>query len=361
MIRMIGFEFEKILNRRIVYAAIAFLVIMCGAICTGRGAGAQMALSAEGGGYLEGREAVAYDKEIAVRYEGVLTEEKVEEILETYAPDAIDARFWMVNNTYDTMSCFYMGNDGSYNGGSVRGAFPDYLDEKPLIWGYNKGWISFLETGMYMMVFVGFLLVIALSPVFSEEYTRGTDALILTSRHGKGKCVWAKIIASYLFTLLTVGICLLFFTVNYLHGFGLDGAGASIQLNTHFVFHGVPYFLTCSGTAGYCLVLWVGGSLILTAFVLLLSALCRSAFTTVIAALACYTVPSMFGQIGIPPQILSLNPIWDFLAEQPVMIPKLSLGGAEFSYVWVVAVFALLMTAAAFVFGKKIFAGHQVM
>ena len=39
-----------------------------------------MALSAEGGGYLEGREAVAYDKEIAARYEGVLTEEKVEEI-----------------------------------------------------------------------------------------------------------------------------------------------------------------------------------------------------------------------------------------------------------------------------------------
>lgn len=357
---MIGFEFEKIWNRRIVYAAIAFLVIMCGAMCNGRGAGAHIVLRSEGGDYLEGREAVAYDKAVAARYEGVLTEEKVEEILETYAPDAMDARFWLVNNTYNTMSCFYMGNDGSYYGGSVRGAFPNYLDEKPLVWGYNEGWISFLETGMYMMVFMGFLLVIALSPVFSEEYTRGTDALILTSRHGKRKCVWAKIIASYLFTLLAVGICLLFIIISYLQGFGLDGADASVQLNTHFVFGGVPYFLTCSETAGYCLVLWIGGSLILTALVLLLSALCRSSFTTVIAALACYTVPSMFGQIGVPPQILSLNPIWDFLAETPVMIPKLSLGGAEFSFVWVVAAFALVMTAAAFVFGKKIFAGHQV-
>ena len=89
-------------------------------------------------------------------------------------------------------------------------------------------------------------------------------------------------------------------------------------------------------------------------------ALCRSSFITLIAALACYGIPSMFGQLGVPRELLSLNPIWDFLAEQPVMIPKLSLGGIEVSYVWVVVVFALVMTVAAFVFGKKIFARHQV-
>lgn len=359
MIRMIGFELEKIVNRRVVYAAIVFLVIMCGTMCTGRGVGAQVALKEEGG-YLEGRAAVAYDKEVAARYEGVLTEEKVEEILTTYAPDAVDAGFWLVNNTYDTMSMFWGENDGSYNGGSIGGAFPDYLDEKPLVWGYNTGWMSFLETGMYTMVFVGILLVIALSPVFAEEYTRGTDALILTSRHGKRKCAWAKIIASYLFTLLTVGIFLLFIVLCYLQGFGLDGIDASVQLNTHFVFGGVPYFLTNGGTALYCLILWFGGSLTLTALVLLLSALCRSSFITLIAALACYGIPSMLGQLGVPRELLSLNPIWDFLAEQPVMIPKLSLGGIEVSYVWVVAVFAFVMTAVAFVFGKKIFARHQV-
>ena len=138
-----------------------------------------------------------------------------------------------------------------------------------------------------MMIFIGCLLVIALAPVFSEEYTRGMDALILTSRHGKRKCAWAKIIASYLFTFLSVGVW-------------LDGSGASVQINNHFLFFDVPYFLTNMGAAGYCLILWIGGSLILTALVLLLSALCRSSFAAVIAALACYVLPSTLGQMGVP-------------------------------------------------------------
>lgn len=44
------------------------------------------------------------------------------------------------------------------------------------------------------------------------------------------------------------------------------------------------------------------------------------------------------------------------------MVPKLSLGGgAQVSFVWVVAVFALVMTAASFVLSRRIFAKHQVM
>lgn len=361
MIRMIQFEFYKIFNRRIVHAAIAFVVIMGGAMCAGRGAGSQIVLKPDGS-YLEGREAVECDREIAARYEGILTEEKAEEILETYRPKAEDGGWWGVNNIYNTVSCKWGEMDGTYSGADILSAFPDYRDDRPLVLGYNEGWLGYLETGQYMMIFIGFLLVIALSPVFSEEYTRGTDALILTSRYGKNKCVRAKIIASYLFTMLITGVWLLFQSFVYWRDFGLDGGEASVQLNHHWIFGGVPYFLTNMGAAGYCLVLWIGGSLILTAVVLLLSASCRSSFVTVIAALAVYVIPSMFGQIGVWPQILSLNPVWDFLAETPLMIPKLSLaGGAQVSYVWVVAAFALAMTAASFLFGRRIFAEHQVM
>ena len=64
MIRLIRFEFEKIFNRKTVYAAIAFIAIMGGAICTGRGAGGQIVLNSDGS-YLEGREAIERDKELA--------------------------------------------------------------------------------------------------------------------------------------------------------------------------------------------------------------------------------------------------------------------------------------------------------
>lgn len=361
MIQIVKFEFGKILHKRVVYAALVILIIMGGAMCNGRGFNVQVALRPDGSGYLEGREAIDYNKAVAAKYEGELTIDKIKEILETYAPDVEDAGFWVVNNTYNIISSFWTEYDGNYNGMTIEEAFPKYLDERPLVLGYNEGWLGFLETGMYMMVFVGFLLVIALSPVFSEEYTRGTDALILTSRHGKGKCALAKILASYLFTLLATGILLISAGIYWLWGFGMEGAGASVQMNTHFTFTGVPYFLTNLETAVYCIVLWLGGSLILTGMILILSALCRSSFITLIAALTCYTVPAMFGQIGVLPQILSLNPIWDFLAEVPVMIPKFSLGGGEeISYVWVVAVFAIIVTGLAFVCGRRIFARHQV-
>ena len=118
MIRLIRFEFEKIFNRKTVYAAIAFIAIMGGAICTGRGAGGQIVLNSDGS-YLEGREAIERDKEIAAEYEGILTEEKVEEILETYRPDTEDGGFWLVNNIYNTLSSHWGEADGSYDGRDI--------------------------------------------------------------------------------------------------------------------------------------------------------------------------------------------------------------------------------------------------
>ena len=44
------------------------------------------------------------------------------------------------------------------------------------------------------------------------------------------------------------------------------------------------------------------------------------------------------------------------------MIPKIwTESGAGLSYVWVIVVFALLMTGLSFRLGRRIFAGHQVV
>lgn len=270
--------------------------------------------------------------------------------------------FWKVNATYDVISTFWAENDGSRNGLSIREAFPGYEDERELVWDYNRGWINFIEMGMYMMVFIGCLLVIALSPVFSEEYTRGTDALILASRHGKGRCARAKLLASYLFTLLSTGALLIPMSLGFFLDYGPAGGGCSIQLNNHWILLGTPYFLSCMEAAGLCLLLWVSGSLILTAVTLTISALCKTSFLAVIVSLCVYGLPSLFAQMGMPPKLFSLNPIWCFLAEQPIMIPKIwTESGAGLSYVWVIVVFALLMTGLSFRLGRRIFAGHQVV
>lgn len=361
MTQMIGFEFGKIFKRKIVYIAILCMTLLGIAMFQGRGIETEIAMLPDGT-YIEGRDAVAYDIEVASRYQGELTEEKIQNILEEFSPHTKDAAFWLINTTYGTVVELWGENDGSYNGAGVRDAFPEYKDEKGMVWNYNKGWLGYLEMGIYTMVFMGLLLVIALSPVFSEEYTRGTDALILTSRYGKRQCAWAKIIASYLFTLFMTGVFLILMSVGYFMEFGLVGGEASVQLNNHFLFWDVPYFLSYMQATGYCLVLWIAGSLILTAIVLLLSALCKSSFITVIVALTCYGFPSLLGQMGIPAELLSFNPIWCYLAEKTLEIPRIFAGnGAGLSYVWVVAVFAILAVGISFGMGRRIFARHQVV
>ena len=361
MMQMIGYEFGKIFRKKMVYAALLFVGFMSLSMYIARGIGQEVVLGPDGK-YILGKEAVRLDKEIAARYKGPLTEEKVEEILGVYAPAAPDAAFWKVNATYDVVSTFWAENDGSRNGLSIREAFPGYEDERELVWDYNRGWINFIEMGMYMMVFIGCLLVIALSPVFSEEYTRGTDALILASRHGKGRCARAKLLASYLFTLLSTGALLIPMSLGFFLDYGPAGGGCSIQLNNHWILLGTPYFLSCMEAAGLCLLLWVSGSLILTAVTLTISALCKTSFLAVIVSLCVYGLPSLFAQMGMPPKLFSLNPIWCFLAEQLIMIPKIwTESGAGLSYVWVIVVFALLMTGLSFRLGRRIFAGHQVV
>ena len=210
-------------------------------------------------------------EEVAAEYEGELTEEKIQDILERYAPGTPDGGFWTINSTYNTVQNSFGNMDGSYNGLTVEEAFPDYQGEKPLLLGYSSGYTGFIIMGMYLMTGFGFVLIIALAPVFSEEYSRKTDALLLTSRHGKRLCGWSKILASYLFTLLTAGVFLLTMIGAFLAGFGLTGGESSIQLNDSFLLEDVPYFMSCMDAAFDCLVLWLAGALILTALTLVLS------------------------------------------------------------------------------------------
>jgi len=206
------------------------------------------------------------------------------------------------------------------------------------------------------MIGIGFLLIAALSPVFSEEYDRKMDALILTSRHGKRRCVIAKVTASYLFALLVTGATLLFLTLAFLKSYGLSGGEASIQLSGRYYMREVPYFLTSLGAAGLSLVLWIAGTLILTGVILILSSLCRTAFFTLIASLAFYMVPMLLNGL-VPKELLSLTPFWTFMLEKPLEIPKTLPG--FLSYVWIIAAFSLLTTALSLHCTRKFFSTHQ--
>jgi ABC-type transport system involved in multi-copper enzyme maturation permease subunit len=68
--------------------------------------------------------------------------------------------------------------------------------------------------------------------VFSSEYQDGTDAVILATRHGRGRLVTAKVIASLLFSTVYFALCAAILCGVALGAFGAEGGDLPIQLIT---------------------------------------------------------------------------------------------------------------------------------
>lgn len=70
---------------------------------------------------------------------------------------------------------------------------------------YNKPWAELIYmVDQFGVAFIGGMLLIGLSPIYSEEYARRMDSLLLSSRHGRSKLIHAKCVAAILYTLLCV-------------------------------------------------------------------------------------------------------------------------------------------------------------
>lgn len=95
---------------------------------------------------------------------------------------------------------------------------------KPVAYGYAGGWSDILSC-IDFLIFAIVAACVAAAPVFAGEYQDRTDALVLSTRHGKGRLVAAKLVAAFLlstaiyalYAAVVVGVPLAFF--------GADGAG----------------------------------------------------------------------------------------------------------------------------------------
>jgi ABC-type transport system involved in multi-copper enzyme maturation permease subunit len=150
------------------------------------------------------------------------------------------------------------------------------LDERnntPWVFEYAGGYHMFLQ-GQIVVIVVAFLIAVFVSPIFAGEHSTGVSQLILTSRHGKGKLVWAKIFTAVSFSIV---VSLVYIAINYLTYmviYGTDGANAPFQL---FMPHS-PYSLTLGEASIIFVVNILLRLLFFGAVLLFLSAKFKSAF-----------------------------------------------------------------------------------
>lgn len=374
MRELIGFEINKLLNKVLIWACFAGLGLMVAAMTANWLAPHAFTVREDINGQeviLKGHDAILRNQEIAAQYQGSLTTEKVKEILDTYSfstammeaerMEPERQRLYAHNMLFDSMSKNgFVNMDGSYNGAEISDIFGEIASD--LVIGYFAGWEGLFYTLIYDFLSWGCVLVILLSPVFSDEYTRGTDALILTGIQGRKKCPAAKIIASYIValggSLLLLGIHFLLFVLWH----GTDGLESSVQLGELGLFFNTPYAVSWWEAFGLSCVLWLGAAAVLTSLVLLISAWAKSSFSALVISFTLFCLPMFLPPSGSQAVnlICTLMPINQMQVFNLFIFDRLILGEWRMNAAWLSIPVTLTAVAAASVLSKRSFARHQV-
>lgn len=171
------------------------------------------------------------------------------------------------------------------------------LNEKgPIYGGYNTFYDLYEVFKKNLApLLLGFLIIFLTAPIFSTEYSMRMDGLILSSRHGKRKVIFAKFLA----TCITVTAVFILTTGCYalLSGalVGFEGGNTSIRA-LHLV--GWPYDFTALQywliSLGIAYLACIG----LTALMLVLSSVSRSSTVVAAIGLVIFYVPLFIGFVS---------------------------------------------------------------
>lgn len=168
--------------------------------------------------------------------------------------------------------------------------------QKPFIMSYKDGYQRFFSLSITIMAALLFVLSFAISPIFSDEYSKRTDSLILASKNGKKSLIMAKVFTSLSLTFIATLVFLLsaYFICMAIYGF--EGTNAQIQL----LMPAITYNFTLLDCTLLLIITSLFGAFLHTALCMFISSLSRNAITP----MALTSLLIMAGMINI-----QFNPI----------------------------------------------------
>lgn len=183
--------------------------------------------------------AIEQRKEVAEIFEGKLSQntlltmqEKIDQAKQATVGQDENSAFSAVHVYRDQAAILeYLTNsDGSFK--SLETAYPN---SPTVTLGYCDGWDKLLSgMGSILSIMICLIVVITLSPVFSEEYALHTDSIIYSARYGRTKLTTSKIIAALEVVIGTYLLYLLLNLVLYGCTYGFQGWNVSIQSSLHY-------------------------------------------------------------------------------------------------------------------------------
>lgn len=354
---LIKFELRKILTKRFSLISIAVILLLSFilAFSSFQGMHAFDGKSTEGGG----KSAVAIDKAIAAKYEGILTDEKVQKIMTEFKPtydlQGMNAKYLYLNALQSATFSRFSDMDGNWNGLSVSDVFGD----GEIKIGYINGWLNTSQNMVKVFIVLSLIIILLIAPVFSSEYS-GVDNIILTSRYGKTKCAAAKVTASLLASIFITLFVSAFNLIVAFAVYGKEGLDCSILFAPlGFVEGYIPFNITCGTLLKYQILLAFSGAISVTGITLLLSALCKSQMIAFVLSAAVHLMPGMLpiSETNALYRVIVLMPFYHSQFSSIMSVEQMQNG--TLYAIWAGPT-ALIFLGIGAVISRRIFAKHQV-
>ena len=354
---LIKFELRKILTKRfsLISIAVVLLFSFILAFSAFQGMHAFDGKSTEGGG----KSAVAIDKAIAAKYEGILTDEKVQKIMTEFKPtydlQGMNAKYLYLNALQSAAFVRFSDLDGNWNGLSVSDVFGD----EEIKIGYINGWLNTSQNMVKVFIVLSLINILLIAPVFSGEYS-GVDNIILTSRYGKTKCAAAKVTASLLASIFITFFVSAFNLIFAFAVYGKEGLDCSILFAPlGFVEGYIPFNITCGTLLKYQILLAFSSAISVTGITLLLSALCKSQMIAFVLSATVHLMPGMLpiSETNALYRAIVLMPFYHSQFSSIMSVEQMQNG--TLYAIWAGPT-ALIFLGIGAVISRRIFAKHQV-
>ncbi len=231
--------------------------------------------------------------------------------------------------------------------------------EKPFIYSYSQGYITFYECIFVMIWLVFLVMVIGLSGVFADENTCRTDALILSSRNGRRVTCLAKLTAGITFSaaamLVVTGTGLLIPLLAY----GAGGWNTPVQN----VLVGSPYDITVGRAVIITILIAVLAAVVCGLFTMLLSLLFKNtlpvmAVQTALLLLSIFSLPDKFGILS---QIWGLKPMYFLKSEVFNEYRLFPVPGGYLNCLQMAAIAYILLSAVFFFLVLRRYGKYQIL
>lgn len=230
----------------------------------------------------------------------------------------------------------------------------------PLTFEYSGGYDRFVAIMYTTAIMVGAAIAIIFSGIFSGEYANGADSLILSSKHGKGLVIKAKLFTAF---SISAALIVLLAAISYAECmivWGTNGANGALEL----IGNVFPYPITIGEAALLYFVCMLTASVMFAAITSLFSAKLKLPFNTIIIMIALLIVP-MF--INIPDEA----PNWVFCLENLLPTNMFAFWGAMYDFQYEIfglvippyiflPIFSIIITCLCSYFAGRSFKKHQI-